>query len=410
MPELHRIIWASDEARKVWEPRIAAISSVWRIIEYESVFHGLRSSALIYLSGDDFINLSRKHFNKANIVPIANDLKLGYRVLVTKEDPRFFMDAWDKQDNVSIGKQLGFPTCCTEFFEKYWSLGYRDLTHFQCQDKDDFAYDDWFDFCNVMLRSLGVRGVFHLPCSFDCEATIALGDKNFSLIQKLGYENEVRWAGELLYTSTEYTAMHGISETVTPAFKIIQNTDYTRDKKTIWLHGDSLEAGVKGKQFPHNVSSYRDQPEVEEREDIWTANGFSSYEAMEYNHQFILALAKLVDYTYVLDLGCGNGELLRKLSKLLGTTIGVDKDRKNPNGNIYQSEVEPFLQEHTQGYDLILIAEQRLQEAKDPFAMLDKIYNLAKWVIIYNYDGLKDYRNALELGRNEKAVLVPCGN
>lgn len=390
MPELHRIIWASDEARKVWEPRIAAISSVWRIIEYESVFHGLRSSALIYLSGDDFINLSRKHFNKANIVPIANDLKLGYRVLVTKEDPRFFMDAWDKQDNVSIGKQLGFPTCCTEFFEKYWSLGYRDLTHFQCHDKDDFPYDDWFDFCNVMLRSLGVRGVFHLPCSFDCEATIALGDKNFSLIQKLGYENEVRWAGELLYTSTEYTAMHGISETITPAFKIIQNTDYTRDKKTIWLHGDSLEAGVHGKSFPHNIQGVGKVVKVEEREDIWTANGFSSYEAMRAGHKMIIDAVEVYltfNYNSILDLGCGNGELVRKLMHSKGmSTAGVDLVM-HPNrilGSHRIESIEDFLKKSIglYNFDLALIAQQRLDEG----VYLEQIQRVAKNVLVYNYE------------------------
>ena len=41
--------------------------------------------------------------------------------------------------------------------------------------------EDWQPEANILWRWLGIRPVFHLPCSFTCEPTVALGTQIIDL-------------------------------------------------------------------------------------------------------------------------------------------------------------------------------------------------------------------------------------
>ncbi len=76
-------------------------------------------------------------------------------------------------DHLRFGKCLGFPDCCISFFNKYnnwkfYSHPYQTLIH----TRGDFSYH-----CNNHLMDSTYFYIHHLPCSYNCTATIELSKK-----------------------------------------------------------------------------------------------------------------------------------------------------------------------------------------------------------------------------------------
>src|SRR5579862_6071746 len=46
LPEFTRLAWVSDEARRVWEPRLWRINEAWRDIEWKAIVAGVRRCAV----------------------------------------------------------------------------------------------------------------------------------------------------------------------------------------------------------------------------------------------------------------------------------------------------------------------------------------------------------------------------
>lgn len=82
----------------------------------------------------------------------------------------------------AIGRLLGFPKCCCDFFNEVWPMGYYDPlwqaavntpgheriseTHIKVKGSVH---------AHQLLRYLGFRITSHLPCSFVCEDTVKVG-------------------------------------------------------------------------------------------------------------------------------------------------------------------------------------------------------------------------------------------
>ena len=89
--------------------------------------------------------------------------------------------AIDAGDDRTMGRLLGFPDCCIAFFRKTWvDDGCVDTTWAMAANGgrvDDSGRlieidaDAPFQ-ANILWRWMGVRAVPHLPCSFDCQATV----------------------------------------------------------------------------------------------------------------------------------------------------------------------------------------------------------------------------------------------
>ena len=63
---------------------------------------------------------------------------------------------------------------------------------------------------------MGARAVSHLPCRFDCEKTVALGQQLIEVGRKAGYERAMDWLLDVLSWPVEWSALHGIAELKTP--------------------------------------------------------------------------------------------------------------------------------------------------------------------------------------------------
>ena len=134
-----RFSWVSEPARATWEPRIQHIVSRRRQLEWLSVVHDIRSCCLFSVSPGELVDLASTLINyKLIALPIAT-LKVSthsyttmgeepkpgdafnYRVVIGSiQDTAAFKAAWDSEDYTAQTKLLGYPACCSAFFEQVW--------------------------------------------------------------------------------------------------------------------------------------------------------------------------------------------------------------------------------------------------------------------------------------------------
>jgi 2-polyprenyl-3-methyl-5-hydroxy-6-metoxy-1,4-benzoquinol methylase len=211
------------------------------------------------------------------------------------------------------------------------------------------------------LRWLGVRAVFHLPCSYDCQASVLLAESHLRLASELGFREEADWLDEMLKWPVEWSALHGIAEIRTPVVKIVTRTDATSRKYVVRYHGVRSavpKESLPGLVFPFSslslpiITASRGfalglenpieplSPSNVHETQRWffEDNGFRTRYAMDRCHAPIVArVTKLLDESpfrqegmRVIDFGCGNGVLLRKITQLAPTlqAVGVEIDQQ----------------------------------------------------------------------------------
>jgi len=319
--------------------------------------------------------------------PYKEGRPFTYRVYFGQE-PEKFLEIWKANDNIAIGRLLGFPDCCSEFFQQHWTVeGWRDYTAltFNSSDQRNLVNN------NVLLRHLGVRGVFHLPCSVDCKESCEIGSEIFALMDINGFGRERFWLQELLSMPMQWTSLHGIAMVVTPILKTIYATDPLARKATLNLTSTEYPTyGASGNRFPFtNIMPVQFSKNL---------NGFSSLEAMRSAHEFIVSVLPN-DISggirgKVLDLGCGTGELLKAIQKCHPDTLlyGVECDeavinKAVPGIRYWHSSI--FDYRAWEEVDLTLISIRRLYEVPEPkaTALMEVIYNYSDMLLLYSYDG-----------------------
>ncbi|HEU4925683.1 MAG TPA: class I SAM-dependent methyltransferase [Vicinamibacterales bacterium] len=373
LPDFTRISWVNDRAREVWEPRISRIGSAWAQIEWRSVEAGIRRCALTSVPSEQLVARSMEWAARGlSMMPVAMSgtspgyastsiaPRVGepfeYRVAIgALADVAELKRAIDGGGDGTMGRLLGFPDCCIAFFRKTWvEEGCVDTTWAMAANSgrvDDTGRlieidaDTPFQ-ANILWRWVGPRAVPHLPCSFSCQATVRLADTLRAFGRQAGYGAEMDWLEEILSWPASWSALHGIAEVKTPVLKVSTRTDATAHEFVVRRQGPRLPAeAVAGLGFPFRpperpgithslafrkgleapITLHKELPE-------WYAgdNGFSARAAMDEAHRPIveLAVTSLGDSGTVIDLGCGNGALLKKICEARTGVIpfGMDVD------------------------------------------------------------------------------------
>jgi hypothetical protein len=415
-----RVAWASAAAKDVWADRVQRVNHALQVLELESVYRGLRHSALVFKSPAELVALSQEALKRGCVafpLNLEGASTYGYasgstaykegqsfrfRTILTK-DPAPWV-AHSNNDELGIGELLGYPKCCSEFYKEVWvEGGWRDTTYPMALKGTDGPPE-----ANILLRWMGPRFVRHLPCSFTCEATIELGRSNAALGEELGYKQEMAWMREMLSWNVEWSSMHGVAEIKTPVFKISTSTDPFANKVVVQKAGTSYpEEGATGLAFPFQQPSMLKITESKsfksafglDRE--WLDNGFNSKTAMEEAHNWLLSIMPpMPSGMHILDLGCGNGLLLEKLCALSTDSVphGIDIDparvlraaQRLHWGFFDAANISAMTWDKE--YDLIVFMPGRLSEMKpeEAAAVLAKL-NKSKRVLMYMYgDRIKD--------------------
>lgn len=405
--EWTRRIWASRAARRVWEPRITAVTNAWLEAEWRSVIDGVRPSALLSVTPDDLPRSTRRAAAhglllaplgrsgqaasySAGAVPVEDGGAWTYRAALTRpEHTGGWYGAWERSDDDAIGELLGFPECCRTFFTRVW--GKKIDTTWWMADPDGWEEPVELDADprnNILLRWLGVRAVPHLPCSFDCAHTRELADRMLALVR----QPERGWLDTMLAWPVEWSALHGIAEVKTPVVKISAKTDWSPTKRVVRLRGSAYpEEGARGNVFPYldAQAKRRKLVQIKGTPDP-RDNGFSSHAAQEAAHRPIVRLAgrHVNGSARILDLGCGNGRLLERL----GGGVGVEVDaaraaRAAPDVRVTIADFAREFSAWEGDWDLVLFMPGRLVELDggDRGPLREALMSRAKRIICYAY-------------------------
>lgn len=453
LPDFTRLTWVSEQARELWEPRVRRIASAWAEIEWKSIVTGLRKCAVVMKTPEEFLAYGPEwaaHGLNAMPLEMQGISKYGYAntsvqttpgepfvfriVIGSPKDVAMCKRAFDCGDDTEIGELLGYPSCCLEFFRRVWvEEGMVDTTWPMAVQTDSASRNDNYvnvdgpPQANILWRWMGVRPVPHLPCRFDCSATVAFADEVLKIGREAGYTEEMDWLMQILGWPIEWSALHGIAEIKTPILKVSTTTDATATKYIVQKNGASRpEHGAIGLSFPFSqprplkknkalrIEQGFKQPITKgTQKPAWYAsdNGFSSIAAMELAHEPIIELvSETLDGRSgnVLDLGCGNGALLRKLHERNPaiTMFGLDMDpmkithAKQLNREFEQNFVTANmfdcqdLFKDDRRYILALLMPGRLMEveAEERDELLKKLRKSCHCLIIYAYsDWLQRY-------------------
>lgn len=267
-PEFSRLTFHNAAGREFWAPKIREAASSAHKNELVTVSLGMRQCATLHIPNWNAsqyyrqltdLGLLWKHLravgsgpggfsHKAHPVP-EDTVKFNWYTVVarTDEDLEAFAKAHEVNDHDTIGKMLGFPDCCREWFTKVWPT-YRDPIWQQAENSPQEA-PQWpvgpmattlqvqgHPYCNSAMRYIGIRSMFHLPCSFNCEASIALGDQWFDIMRKHS-PNAARWAGWMLSLPQRWDVLHGHAKTVTPAFTIHAGSVEAAERYVVIMKG-----------------------------------------------------------------------------------------------------------------------------------------------------------------------------
>lgn len=283
LPEITRYAWVSDRARALWEPRFEQIKQAWAHIELTSVAREQRP-ACVRMVNPGALHGSQPDrtlagFELAPIGPVAmsnspylagvvspaegQPYALQVAVASTQQDAAALAEAWRAGDQARIGDLLGYPRCCSEFFERTWvQEGWLDTTWpmtLASTTDGAGAHDNEFERevagpvgCNILLRWMGLRAVPHLPCSFDCAET----GRSAESLREIAYDDGMGDEFDLLYQTLnwpiEWSALHGVAIIKTPVVTITTTTDATAGCLRVRRVGDGQvpEHGAKGLRFP----------------------------------------------------------------------------------------------------------------------------------------------------------------
>lgn len=418
LPDFTRTAWVSDAARDQWAPIVAAIGTLRQRLETDTVYRGVRMAAI---TEDHPANLTEWILGAAAHGCVAFPLALTadaaaysavqraprpgeparQRIAVVQAtEAARFRAAWSHGDDDTIGALLGFPGCCRAHFRRVWIADHRiDPTWQQATPTDTVDTVEVREFapaCNVLGRWMGVRQVAHLPCSFTCAATVAEAARWAAVAEAIGAGDTWRELVAMTRWPVEWSGLHGIGQIVTPVWKVIARTDATAQRLTVRVYGDTIPAeAATGLVFPYPRA-------MAPPEDTWTANGFASRAAMTRAHDVIAQAVKAWRPVAgnVLDLGCGSGELVRRLAT--GRRGGVERDparhalavARDPHGAYVCADLRDPAVWPAGPWDVIVCMVGRLLESDDTaadVALCDRpvvVYAYADWLAGRHIDTL----------------------
>lgn len=286
-----RTIWVSQKAKDTWELPIQRCSQLVQELEIDSVQKGHRLCAWRSIQLRDIPGFTKYCNDKGLIVlPVklvgnwgqgfahktpqvkSNEPNPLVYCIISRNlhDAVGYRDAFNDGDNVVQGEYLGFPDCCIKFFDENWKVGYFDPI-FQIAMNSYILNRDLYyiitnsshPLSNPLLRYVGVRIGFHIPCSFNCKKTIEIAEQRLKLINEIkGFNFETKdsymWGKSLekilialLSMSMSWEVYHSIAIIRTPIFYIITNSLPTSQKYTVKLKGTfTPRESVKGTIFP----------------------------------------------------------------------------------------------------------------------------------------------------------------
>ena len=240
-----------------WPGKLGRMSELFSQAEYQMVKKNFRTAAIVRLDPNNLQAILEKANKDRLILTLLKkqSISAGFSATIkpaeqgqpfiwsgcltrTYKDGQKFKQADSKNDHQTIGRMLGYPDCCIDYFIRTFPI---DPVPVWVELKGKVR---GFPECNGMLRYFGPKIVAHLSCSPLCQATKEIGKTWFKVMQEIDKDlaNELY---ELLAGPITWDSYHGVVQIETPYFVGLNNALFILKKPRIinW-------AAIKEKQKP----------------------------------------------------------------------------------------------------------------------------------------------------------------
>ncbi len=246
-----RLCWVSDAASELWLPRFHACIEAWRAIEAASVEEGERSCALLTIPASrvrDLLLDCEARGMRALPVGLSDGTDAPLHApevfltlcIARGETLDEAVEAFHRGDVLKLGMLLGYPPCCVEAFE-------RGMLAVPGSENDSCSPE-----MNACLRPLGIAATSHLPCSWECGASMEHAERALALGRRLGRTAEMQHLLEMLDWPMSWSVVHGIAEVKTPVFKFRYGAaGLPRRARYVRASARSVERSGRGGAFPY---------------------------------------------------------------------------------------------------------------------------------------------------------------
>ena len=253
-----RIMFYGKENEKVWLERIQKIQDAYYKTEFEAFKRGFRRVYVAHLDpaavdtalnewykeGMLFFGITKTRqysgFSHKHLEVGPGDLYYYYGELVKQDDKEaaeLFLKASGEGDHITQGKLLGYPKCCTEWFQNAWKESVDPM--FEGAKRSDGAVmknnvvtTRIHPFNNGMLRYWGIQLNPWIHCSGTCKESIKLGKKWYDLMYEIDPQ-ATKWAYELLSMPMTWDCYRSIALINNDIFHGMTNSDYALVKKKV---------------------------------------------------------------------------------------------------------------------------------------------------------------------------------
>jgi hypothetical protein len=287
LPAFNRIQWASKEIKEKYEPMLKTAKQFFHDLEKLSVEHKLRKATTAHVYPEHLMFYQQQLLKRGLVyVPIQ---KVGWSDGVASYHPKVeegkpwtyygavsydikhaieFANASEEESHVDhtvLGKLLGYPTCCTEYFLDRFNQGFidnvwdaamaTDEKHIRVKDDNLIVLKDLPWEANFVMRSMSIGALFHLSCSFTCSDTLAFARSWYDLGKELNIpgREEVEM---FLRMPIEWDCYKGIAYIKTPLFKAAINSNMSSERYVVRLEGTYYpKEAPNSNQFPWDIGT-----------------------------------------------------------------------------------------------------------------------------------------------------------
>jgi hypothetical protein len=211
-------------------------STLFHEAEYQTVIEGRRKAGTIHISQDNMDKIFLR-LNKHGLIftPLH---KSGYYqgfahshksvtpgepffwygcITRNKEDAETFQHADSSHDHNTVGRLLGFPSCCAKYFSDNFPLNYDPI--WLGLEGDVTGYPE----CNQLLRYFGCRITSCLSCSPTCKSAREVGVSWLEVMRGIDKPLTDKLISTLSQPMT-WDSYHGVVQVETSSFIAITHT------------------------------------------------------------------------------------------------------------------------------------------------------------------------------------------
>jgi len=260
-----RKVWWSPQLQEEWEPRLNRVRDVYFEAEKQTFLKGMRRVFVYHVNSLRF-DASYEFLRENDLVFYPTNKSGTYQgfshkhMPVERGKPYTLYGAAVKSDDkeagklfveysksspvnhVEIGRLLGYPQCCLDFFDETWNRETVDPIYESAIKTEGAMVEDntvtveCHPYCNNMLRYFSIRITPHISCSMQCEETIKWGEQWIEVMNKIDSE-ATKWIIELLSMPITWDCYRGVAIIDTPIFRGVTNSDSAPTKKIVANNG-----------------------------------------------------------------------------------------------------------------------------------------------------------------------------